>query len=148
MTWKNTIRKSKIAKKEVKFSTGSRMYVGAEDYGNDNSVSAGFEGDIFLDWEFQTRGYNEVRLQINKLEFNGTLYLEHEDSSKNEQIVTSFEVDTRKIELELNVEVKPEPEALSFEVGVTDIEIDVDFVGGEDISDAEIKALIRFEHRS
>ena len=75
MTWKNTIRKSNIAKKEVKFSTGHRMYVGAEDYGNDDSVSEGFEGDIFLDWEFQTRGYNEVRLQINKLEFNGTLYL-------------------------------------------------------------------------
>ncbi len=146
MTWKNTIRKSGIAKREVKFNTRQdRMYVMAEDYGNDDSISAGFTGDIFLDWEFQTRGYNEVRLQINKLEFNGTLDLDYEDSSKDEQIVTKFEVGTRKIELELNVEVKPEPEALRFEVGVTDIEIEVDFVGGEDISDAEIKALVRFE---
>lgn len=148
MTWKNTIRKSGIAKREVKFNTRQdRMYVMAEDYGNDDDlVEAAFEGDIILDWELEAVSYDEVRLQVNKLEFNGTLGLAYEDDSKDDEIAVNFEVDKSKIEVELSIDnTGNSVEALSFQVGVYDIDIDVDFMAQENISDAEIKALVRFE---
>lgn len=149
MTWKNTIRKSGIAKREVKFNTRQdRMYVMAEDYGNDDDdlVEAFFEGDIILDWELETINYDEVRLQVNKLEFNGTLGLAYEDDSKDDNIAVNFEVDKSKIEVELSIDKTGNSvESLSFQIGVYDIDIDVDFMGQENISDAEIKALVRFE---
>lgn len=149
MTWKNTIRKSGIAKREVKFNTRQdRMYVMAEDYGDgdDDLVEAFFEGDIILDWELETINYDEVRLQVNKLEFNGTLGLAYEDDSKDDNIAVNFEVDKSKIEVELSIDKTGNSvESLSFQIGVYDIDIDVDFMGQENISDAEIKALVRFE---
>ena len=148
MTWKNTIRKSGISKREVKFNTRQlRKYVTAEDYGNDDGlVEAAFEGDIILDWELEAVSYDEVRLQVNKLEFDGTLGLAYEDDSKDDDIAVNFEVDKSKIEVELSIDnTGTSVEALSFQVGVYEIEIDVDFMGQENISDAEIKALVRFE---
>ena len=72
MTWKNTIRKSGIAKREVKFNTNNRQVsVTAENYGDADLIDLMIGGIANLDWELETVSYDEVRLEINKLEFTG-----------------------------------------------------------------------------
>ena len=147
MTWKNAIRKGGIAKREIKFNTKDRrVSVNADGFGNDDDlIDLGIGGSVSLDWELETVSYDEVRLEINKLGFTGDGELLYGDDSKDRIIPIEFEVDTDNIEIDMIIQAELTTRSLSFQVGVADIEIDIDFKGQEDLSKADITAKIEFE---
>lgn len=146
MTWKRTIRKSGIAKREIKFYTKDRrVSVTAKNYGDTDVFDLMIGGIANLDWELEAVSYDEVRLEINKLEFTGDGELMYEDDSRDRIIPIEFEVDTDNIEIDMIIQAELTTRSLSFQVGVADIEIDIDFKGQEDLSKADITAKIEFE---
>ena len=147
MTWKNTIRKSGIAKREVKFDTNSRaVSVTAENYGGTDLIDLDIVGDVTLDWELEAVSYDEVRLQINKLGFFGTGSLMYEDDSRDTEMDIDIEIPEENIKVELIIQAEPSGDgSLSFQVGVFDIQIEIDFKGQTDISKADLSAKVQFE---
>ena len=66
----------------------------------------------------------------------------YEDDSRDRIIPIEFEVDTDNIEIDMIIQAELTTRSLSFQVGVADIEIDIDFKGQEDLSKADILSLI------